>query len=74
MNSTNTRKVAKVPSRWAKTVATSNTNGLVMQRLAERLEDRAYDGLELVTCIFEQETHLSVAPAAMSRGLRVVFG
>ena len=45
-----------------------------MQRLAGTLQDRGYDGLELETYIFEDETHLSVAPAAMSRGLRVVFG
>ena len=45
-----------------------------MQRLARTLQDRGYDGLELTTCIFEHETHLSVAPAAMSRGLRAVFG
>jgi len=45
-----------------------------MQRLAGTLEDRGYDGLELTTYIFEHETHLSVPPAAMSRGLRVVFG
>jgi hypothetical protein len=44
-----------------------------MQRLAETLEGRGYDGLELKTCIFEHETHVSVAPAAMSRGLRAVF-
>jgi len=45
-----------------------------MRKLAETLQDRGYDGLELTTYIFEHETHLSVAPAAMSRGLRVVFG
>jgi hypothetical protein len=45
-----------------------------MQRLAGTLHDRGYDGLELDTFIFEGETHVSVAPAAMSRGLRVVFG
>lgn len=44
-----------------------------MQRLAKSLEDRGYNDLELTTCIFEHETHLSVAPAAMSRGLRVVY-
>ena len=45
-----------------------------MHRLAGTLQDRGYAGLELETCIFEDETHVSVAPAAMSRGLRVVFG
>ena len=44
------------------------------QRMARTLLNRGYNGLELTTCIFEHETHLSVAPAAMSRGLRAVFG
>jgi hypothetical protein len=44
-----------------------------MQRLAETLEGRGHARLELTTCIFEHETHVSGSPAAMSRGLRVVF-
>lgn len=45
-----------------------------MQKLARTLRGRGYDSLELETCIFEDETHLSVIPAAISRGLRVIYG
>ena len=41
--------------------------------LAKALEDRGYPGLRLTTRVFEDESHLSVMPAAISRGLRVVF-
>jgi predicted alpha/beta superfamily hydrolase len=37
------------------------------------LRDRKYAGLELTTHIFDDETHVSVIPATLSRGLRVVF-
>lgn len=39
----------------------------------EQLEKRKYSDLELVTHVFENETHLSVIPATMSRGLREVY-
>ena len=45
-----------------------------MQKLAKTLQDRGYDSLELKTHLFEDETHLSVVPAAISKGLRAVFG
>lgn len=45
-----------------------------LQNLAKTLRDRNYDNLDLTTHIFENETHLSVIPATISRGLRVVFG
>lgn len=45
-----------------------------MQKLAKLLEDRKYKGLTLKTHIFENETHVSVFPAAISRGLRMLFG
>lgn len=41
--------------------------------LAKRLEDRGYAGLGLTTHVFEGESHLSVLPGAISRGLREVF-
>jgi predicted alpha/beta superfamily hydrolase len=41
--------------------------------LANRLADRGYPALRLTTHIFEGESHLSVMPAAISRGLRAVF-
>lgn len=42
--------------------------------LAEVLNSRNYPGLNLITQIFDNETHFSVIPATMSRGLRAVFG
>jgi hypothetical protein len=44
-----------------------------MQMLAKQLHSRNYNGLELSTHIFDNETHLSVIPGTMSRGLRTVF-
>ena len=41
--------------------------------LSEVFEKRNYEGLQLTTHIFENETHLSVIPATFSRGLRTVF-
>ena len=44
-----------------------------MQELAAKLESRNYAGLFLKTFVFEGETHISIIPAAYSRGLRSVF-
>lgn len=44
-----------------------------MQTLAKAMQDRRYKNLEMKTHIFEGETHTSVAPATISRGLRAVF-
>ncbi len=44
-----------------------------VRSFATRLRGRGYDGLELTTHIFEDESHVSVVPGAMSRGLRVMF-
>ena len=41
--------------------------------LAETLAARGYPGLDLAWHVFEGESHLSVVPAAYSRGLRHVF-
>lgn len=41
--------------------------------LAETMQSRDYKGLDLTTHVFEDETHVSVAPATFSRGLRIVF-
>lgn len=38
------------------------------------LRSRAYEGLEFTTTIFDGETHISVMPAAISRGLRWLYG
>jgi len=45
-----------------------------MQVLSKALEGRGYEGLIFKTHLFEGETHASGFPAAISRGLRVVFG
>ena len=41
--------------------------------MAERLRTRGYPNLRLTEHVFESETHLSVIPATMSRGLRALF-
>lgn len=44
-----------------------------VQTLAQTLAARQYPGLRLTTYIFADETHASVVPAAVTRGLRAVF-
>ena len=44
-----------------------------MQKLAETLQCRGYAGLKLTTHVFEDETHVSVIPSSISRGIRAVF-
>ena len=44
-----------------------------VRRLAARLDDRAYGAFTFDHHVFEDETHSSVIPAALSRGLRWVF-
>ena len=44
-----------------------------MRQLADTLQRRKYQGLEVHTRIFEGETHLSTFPVALTRGLRTVF-
>ncbi len=41
--------------------------------MSQLLNDRAYEGLSLVTHVFQGESHMSVIPATISRGLREVF-
>jgi predicted alpha/beta superfamily hydrolase len=43
-----------------------------MVELAERMR-RNFPDVRLASCVFEDESHLSVAPAGISRGLRAVF-
>ncbi len=45
-----------------------------VKTLAKILRERNYPGLQLTTCVFEGESHVSVIPMAFSRGLRAVFG
>jgi len=44
-----------------------------MAQLVGRIKSRKYHGLSINSYVFPQETHNSVFPAALSRGLRVVF-
>jgi predicted alpha/beta superfamily hydrolase len=44
-----------------------------IHRLCQALEGRGYDGLRLTMDIFEGETHWSVIPYSICRGLRVVY-
>lgn len=43
-------------------------------KMVETLKGRNYPQLKLTSCFFDNETHLSVIPATMSRGLREVYG
>lgn len=44
-----------------------------VRTLARTLQNRSYPSLDFTWHVFENETHLSVFPAAYSRGLREVF-
>ena len=43
-------------------------------RLKKRLESRGYEGLELTTMVFEDETHTSAIPGTYSRAFRILYG
>jgi predicted alpha/beta superfamily hydrolase len=42
-------------------------------RLMAILEEREYSGLDLITAVFDGETHKSVVPATFCRALRAIF-
>jgi predicted alpha/beta superfamily hydrolase len=44
-----------------------------VRTLAEQLRGRHYTSLSLTTHIFDGETHLSVSPSAITRGLRTLY-
>lgn len=44
------------------------------RQFVKQIKSRSYEGLSLSSHVFLRETHNSVFPAALSRGLRVVFG
>jgi len=44
-----------------------------VKELVAILDARNYSGLQIKTAYFEDETHLSVIPAAISRGLRAIY-
>ena len=45
-----------------------------LQAMKDTLAGRNYPGLKLSHTVFGEETHMSVYPAAFSRGLRALFG
>lgn len=53
---------------------TKNNMIPLLERMVETIRARDYDGLEIKTYIFPDETHESVLGPTMSRGLRAVFG
>jgi len=44
-----------------------------LRKFAEVLKSRNYDGLDLKVHFFEDETHTSVVPATVSKGLRFIY-
>jgi len=44
-----------------------------LTRMEEVVRSRGYQGLDLITNYFPNETHLSVIPSLLTRGLRVLF-
>lgn len=44
-----------------------------MKQFVDKVKSRKYQGLKIKSHVFPSETHNSVFPAALSRGLRVVF-
>ena len=44
-----------------------------LQRFVEAVEGRSYSGLEFESHVFEDESHTSVIPATISRGLRYIY-
>lgn len=44
-----------------------------LEAFAARLRGRGYEGLELETDVFEEDTHNSVFPMALTRGVRYLF-
>ena len=44
-----------------------------MQKMGDVLKSHNFKALDITTHIFDNETHLSVQPGTLSRGLRVVF-
>lgn len=44
-----------------------------VRKFGEALKSRGYDGLDLKVHFFEDETHNSVIPATVSKGLRFIY-
>jgi predicted alpha/beta superfamily hydrolase len=44
-----------------------------LERFVEAVESRQYEGLEYESHVFQDETHTSVIPATISRGLRYIY-
>ena len=44
-----------------------------MQKMGDVLKSRKFKSLDITTHVFDNETHLSVQPGTLSRGLRAIF-
>jgi predicted alpha/beta superfamily hydrolase len=64
-----------LPAHVLVTVGSEEGDAMVppMERLAETLRSRGYEGLTVYDVVFEDETHTSVVPAQVSRTLRVLY-
>ena len=55
-------------------VVEEKDNALLMNKFCENLEKRNYKNIDLTWKIFDNETHLSVIPAMLSRTISVLYG
>jgi uncharacterized protein len=64
-----------LPARVFISAGASEPESMVpdVRELVRTLRSRNYKGLELTDRVFDDETHLSVIPFAISRGLRVLY-
>lgn len=63
-----------LPARVFITVGSEEHNiSPATARLVDTLRERAYDGLTLGSHVFQEESHVSVFPAAFSRGMRFLY-
>ena len=69
-------KNTSLPARVFMSVGSLESNSMtpVMTAFADSLRSRNYKGLNLTAHIFEDENHMSVVPAMISRTLRVLYG
>lgn len=66
---------AALPAHVFLSVGSEEGNNMVppLERLAETLRRRGYEGLTVDAVVFQDETHTSVVPAMMARTLRVLY-
>ena len=70
------QKNTALPAKVFMSVGSQEGNSMtpVMAAFADSLRSRNYTGLKLTSHIFEDENHMSVVPAMISRTLRVLYG